>query len=77
MLEGEVRALSFQELETLHEVLVCPLFLLELSNSASYQKLAFDSLAQDFQATLLDCSGRAILLQSPLHRGKAGAIVQG
>ena len=43
MLERQLRSLCFQQFQSLEEVLVCPLFLLELPNSASYQKLASSS----------------------------------
>ena len=47
MLESELRPLRFHEFESFHEVLIRPLFFLELPNPASYQKLASSSPAPE------------------------------
>ncbi len=63
MFECDVGFMGFKELEPLHKVLIGPLFLLELSNSASYQILAFNSPVRVLPMTLEDYPHREIQFQ--------------
>lgn len=55
MFQGQVWLMGFHEFESFHEMFVSPLFLLRLSNSASYQKLASNSPAKELPKPLGDC----------------------
>mgnify|MGYP000977470614 CR=1 FL=1 len=73
VLESELRPLRFHEFESFHEVLIRPLFFLELPNPASYQKLASSSPAPENgedQANCLNPKNHSRTTSDPCSSGE-------